>query len=99
MQNYSAYGLLKQYNEHQMIKENYGSVYQTQNSMMYINLMFVLLTTLFFVNLYLLYINWNKLQPWAQILALLFFLTTDLRAMLISMFIISVGQKCGVSSF
>ncbi len=104
LHNYSAYGLLKQYNEHQMsktenecgdIQENYGyELQKPRSSMMFINVMFVLLMIVFFGNLFLLIGNWQFLESWAQVLALLLFLSTDLRGMIMSIFIIMVGRRC-----
>ncbi len=102
LHNYSAYGLLKQYNEHQMLKndsecgiqENYDNGMQPRNSMMFVNVMFILLLIVFFSNLFLLIGNWTFLESWAQILALLMFLTTDIRGMIGSIFIIMVGRRC-----
>lgn len=88
---YSAYGLLKQYNDHQMMKENFdGEVADDK----YATLWMFIVVLVFFFNLFLLFTNWSFLEPWAQVLALLFFLTTDLRGMLFSIFFIMVGRQC-----
>ncbi len=104
---YSLYVMLRDYNKQQMLKEEYrrGGMAPVDmvrpNSTELIVILFVII--LYILTLFLLVSRWKKLQMWAQVLALLFFVCgfEDFRCILYAMFFIAIGGKCpemGVSS-